>query len=68
METKDIFNDFIKNNSKEDIVNGAERDYDSTFGYVMGLLKDNYNISKIEAYPIVEQVLKEYKLEMYAQI
>lgn len=64
MDAKEILEDFIRNNFKEDIIFGASRDYDSTiFGYVLGVIKDNYNISKWEAYPIAEEVIKIYGLE-----
>ena len=47
MDAKEIFEDYIRKNTKEDIIFGASRDYDSTiFGYVLGSIKDNYNISK----------------------
>ena len=64
MNTKEIIEDFIKNNTRENIIYKASRDYDSTiFGYVLGVIKDNYNISKWEAYPIAEEVIKIYGLE-----
>ena len=64
MDAKEIFEDYIRKNTKEDIIFGASRDYDSTiFGYVLGSINDNYNISKWEAYPIAEEVIKIYGLE-----
>lgn len=64
MGAKEIFEDYIQKNTKEDIIFGASRDYDSTiFGYVLGSIKDNYNISKWEAYPIAEEIIKIFNLE-----
>ena len=64
MSAKEIFEDYIRKNNKEDIIFGASRDYDSTiFGYVLGSIKDNYNISKWEAYPIAEEIVKIFNLE-----
>lgn len=64
MNTKEILEDYIQKNTKEDIIFGASRDYDSTiFGYVLGAIKDNYNISKWEAYPIAEEIVKIFNLE-----
>ena len=64
MSAKEIFEDYIRKNTKEDIIFGASRDYDSTlFGYVLGSIKDNYNISKWEAYPIAEEIVKIFNLE-----
>lgn len=63
MEKKNIIlEDFLIKNSKESIINGVKRDYDSTFGYVLGLLKDNYNLSKIEAFPIADDICKKLSL------
>ena len=64
MGAKEILEDYIRKNTKEDIILGASRDYVSTiFGYVLGTIKDTYNISKWEAYPIAEEVIKIYGLE-----
>ena len=64
MDAKEIFEDYIRKNTKEDIIFGASRDYDSTiFGYVLGSIKDNYNISKWEAYPIAEEIVNTFNLE-----
>ena len=64
MDAKEILEDFIRKNTKEDIIFGASRDYDSTiFGYVLGAIKDNYNISKWEAYHIAEEIVKIFNLE-----
>lgn len=64
MNAKEILEDYILKNTKEDIIFGASRDYDSTiFGYVLGAIKDNYNISKWEAYPIAEEIVKIFNLE-----
>ena len=64
MDAIEIFEDYIRKNTKEDIIFGASRDYDSTiFGYVLGAIKDNYNISKWEAYPIAEEIVKIFNLE-----
>ena len=64
MDAKEIFEDYIRKNTKEDIIFGASRDYDSTiFGYVLGTIKDNYNISKWEAYPIAEEIVNTFNLE-----
>ena len=64
LDAKEILEDYIRKNTKEDIIFGASRDYDSTiFGYVLGAIKDNYNISKWEAYPIAEEIVKIFNLE-----
>ena len=64
MDAKEICEDYIRKNTKEDIIFGASLDYDSTiFGYVLGAIKDNYNISKWEAYPIAEEIVKIFNLE-----
>ena len=64
MDAKEIFEDYIQKNTKEDIIFGASRDYNSTiFGYVLGSIKENYNISKWEAYPIAEEIVKIFNLE-----
>ena len=64
MDAKEIFEDYIRKNTKEDIIFGASRDYDSTiFGYVLGSIKDNYNISKWDAYPISDDIIKIFNLE-----
>ena len=64
MDAKEILEVYIRKNTKEDIIFGASRDYDSTiFGYVVGAIKDNYNISKWEAYPIAEEIVKIFNLE-----
>ena len=64
MDAKEIVEDYILKNTNEDIIFGASRDYDSTiFGYVLGAIKDNYNISKWEAYPIAEEIIKIFNLE-----
>ena len=64
MSAKEIFEDYIRKNTKEDIIFGASRDYDSAiFGYVLGAIKDNYNISKWVAYPIAEEIIKIFNLE-----
>ena len=64
MDAKEILEDYIRKNTKEDIIFGASRDYDSTiFGYVLGAIKDNYNISNWEAYPIAEEIVKIFNLE-----
>lgn len=64
MNTKEILEDFIQKHTKEDIIFGANRDYDATaFGYVLGVIKDNYNISKWEAYPIAEEIIKIFNLD-----
>ena len=63
-DTEKIYTECITALDRETIINSAERDEETPFGFLLSYLKDMYFLPKYYGYGVAERILKHFSIEM----